>query len=161
RPRSRQSRSPAGGGGGRKAMVVPGDSSGSRLDLSGTGAAYIRVSGDEQDTERQYASIRAFEQRHGVSIPGRHWFKEDGWARDQADKRPDLQRMIQEAEAGQVQWIVVDALDRFGWKSAKQLFAYLHRLEEAGCKLYDAGGKEWTGEDDATEITAWVEGKNS
>src|SRR5262249_20576453 len=122
---------------------------------------YIRVSGDEQDTERQYASIRAFEQRHGVSIPGRHWFKDEGWARDQADKRPDFQRMIQEAEAGQVQWIVVDALDRFGGKSAKQLFAYLQRLEEAGCKLYDAGGKEWTGEDDATEITAWVEGKNS
>ena len=39
------------------------------LCLTGTGAAYIRVSTDQQDTERQYAGVRAFERRHEVSIP--------------------------------------------------------------------------------------------
>jgi DNA invertase Pin-like site-specific DNA recombinase len=136
-------------------------SNGNGLNLSGDGAAYVRVSDDQQDTQRQYAALHAFEKRHGVTIPKQHWFKDEGWARDTADRRPDFQRLMKLAEAGRVKWIVVDALDRFGTKSAKQLFAYLYRLEEAGCRLFDAAGKEWTGEDDATEITAWVGGKES
>ena len=46
-------------------------------------------------------------------------------------------------------------------KSPKQLLYYLYRLEEANCKLFDVSGKEWTSEDDATEINAWVSGKAS
>jgi hypothetical protein len=65
------------------------------------------------------------------------------------------------AETGRVWWIVVDQLDRFGTKGAHQLVHYLYRLQEAGCKLYDAAGKEWTGADIATTITAVVEGEKS
>jgi DNA invertase Pin-like site-specific DNA recombinase len=136
-------------------------SNGDGPDLTGTGAAYIRVSDDAQDTARQYASAHAFEKRHGVTIPKHNWFKDEAWARDTADRRPDFQRLLKEVEAGRVQWIVVDQLDRFGTKNAKQLISYLHRLDEAGCKLYDAAGKEWTGEDVATIITAVVEGEKS
>jgi hypothetical protein len=39
-----------------------------------TGAAYLRVSTDKQDTLRQIESIRAFERRHGVTTPPGHWF---------------------------------------------------------------------------------------
>jgi DNA invertase Pin-like site-specific DNA recombinase len=131
------------------------------LDLTGDGAAYIRVSDDRQETERQFAAIRAFLGRHGVAIPERHWFKDEGWARDTADRRPAFQRLLKQAESGQVRWIVVDQLDRFGTKNAKQLIAYLLRLEEAGCRLFDAGDREWTGEDIATVITAVVEGEKS
>ena len=134
---------------------------GTTLNLTGDGAAYVRVSDDQQDTSRQYASIRAFAERHGVTIPDHLWFKDEGWARDTADRRPDFQRLVSLAESGKVKWIVVDALDRFGTKSTKQLFHYLFRLEEAGCRLFDVAGKEWTGEDDSTEITAWVGGKQS
>jgi DNA invertase Pin-like site-specific DNA recombinase len=129
--------------------------------LSGSGAAYIRVSTDQQDTERQFAAVRAFEQRRKVSIPKHHWFRDEGWARDEADKRPDFQRLLKLAESGAVQWIVVDALDRFGTKDAHQLVHYLYRLREGRCRLYDAAGKEWTGEDIATIITAVVEGEKS
>jgi DNA invertase Pin-like site-specific DNA recombinase len=132
-----------------------------KLDLTGEGAAYLRVSDDEQDTKRQYAALEDFERRHGVKIAKHLWFKDEGWARDTADRRPDFQRLMKLAETGKVTWIVVDKLDRFGTKSAKQLFAYLFRLEEAGCRLYDCAGKEWTGEDDSTEITAWFEGKKA
>jgi DNA invertase Pin-like site-specific DNA recombinase len=125
------------------------------------GAAYIRVSTDQQDTERQYAAVRAFEKRRGVTIARHHWYEDEGWARDEADRRPDFQRMMRLAESGRVQWIVVDQLDRFGTKDAHQLIHYLHRLRECGCKLYDASGKEWTGEDVATIITAVVEGAKS
>jgi DNA invertase Pin-like site-specific DNA recombinase len=130
-------------------------------DLSGDGAAYIRVSDDEQDTKRQHEAIRNFLERYGVTVPQSHHFEDEGWARDTADRRPDFQRLMRLVEAGKIKWIVVDQLDRFGMKTAKQLFAYLYRLEEAGCRLYDATGKEWTGDDDGTEINAWVEGKKS
>jgi DNA invertase Pin-like site-specific DNA recombinase len=134
---------------------------GSGLQLAGTGATYIRVSTDQQDTERQHAAARAFERRYGVTIPAQNWFKDEGWARDAAERRPDFQRLMKLAESGRVQWIVVDQLDRFGTKDAYQLVHYLYRLRECGCKLYDAAGKEWTGEDIATIITAVVEGEKS
>jgi hypothetical protein len=131
------------------------------LQLTSDGAAYIRVSDDQQDTLRQYEAIRAFEKRHGVTIPKHHWFEDEGWARDTADRRPDFQRLMKLAEAGQVRWIVVSERDRFGTKNSKQLISYLYRLEEAGCKLYDVTDKEWTGEDIATVITAVVDGEKS
>jgi hypothetical protein len=69
--------------------------------------------------------------------------------------------MLKAALAGQLRWIVVDSLDRFGTKSAKRLMGYLADLEDAGCQLFDTQDKEWTGEDDGTEISAWVGGKAS
>ena len=134
---------------------------GTTLTLTGDGAAYIRVSDNQQDTLRQFDSIHAFEKRHKVTIPTHQWFKDEGWARDTADRRPEFQRLVKQAEAGQVRWIVVDQLDRFGTKNSRQLIVYLYRLDEAGCKLYDTTGKEWTGEDIATVITAVVEGDKS
>src|SRR5262245_30243934 len=114
------------------------------LDLRGAGAAYIRVSTDQQDTDRQYAAVHAFEKQHGVSIPVQNWFKDEGWTRDAADQRPDFQRLMKLAESGLVRWIVVDARDRFGTKDAYQLVHYLYRLRECGCRLFDAADKEWT-----------------
>jgi DNA invertase Pin-like site-specific DNA recombinase len=131
------------------------------LDLSGTGAAYVRVSDDIQDTQRQYAALHAFAKRHGVTIPKPFWFEDEGWARDTAERRPEFQRMLKLAEAGQVQWIVVAELDRFGTKNAKQFMRYLCDLDDWKCRLYDAAGKDWTSEDIGTVITAVVQGEKS
>jgi DNA invertase Pin-like site-specific DNA recombinase len=73
---------------------------GNGLHLSGVGATYIRVSTDHQDTERQRAAVQAFEQAHGVTIAKQHWFKDEGWARDEADQRPAFQRLMKLAESG-------------------------------------------------------------
>jgi DNA invertase Pin-like site-specific DNA recombinase len=129
--------------------------------LAGVGAAYVRVSDDEQDTARQYAAAHAFGKRHGVVIPKPNWFVDEGWARDTADRRPDFQRLLKLAGAGRVRWVVVDQLDRFGTKDPHQLVHYLYLLRESGCRLYDAADKEWTGADMATIITAVVEGEKS
>lgn len=131
------------------------------IALNGTGAAYLRVSTDKQDTERQVQSVRSFQERHKVKIAERYWFEDHGWSRDADQVRPEFQRLLQAAERGEIKWIVVDALDRFGAKNSKRLFAYLSRLEDVGCKLYDVSGKEWTGDDDGTEIQAWVGGRTS
>lgn len=41
------------------------------IALNGTGAAYLRVSTDKQDTERQVQSVRSFQERHKVKIAER------------------------------------------------------------------------------------------
>lgn len=129
--------------------------------FAGVGAAYVRVSDDQQETARQYAALQSFEKRAGVTIQKQHWFEDQGWARDTADRRPDFQRLLKLAEQGTINWIVVADLDRFGVKNPKQLIAYLYRLEEARCRLFDSSGREWTGEDVAQTIVAVVEGEKS
>lgn len=113
------------------------------LSLTGTGAAYLRVSGDKQETQRQVQSIRAFEARHGVKIAQSHRY-EDDMPRDLSDKRPDFRRMMKAAEDGVIQWIVVDHIDRFGFKDEWELVKLIGRLRDVGCRLYDSGGDEWT-----------------
>src|SRR5262249_48208481 len=131
------------------------------LNLAGVGSAYIRVSDDRQDTKRQYAAIEEFQRRHDVKI-ALQYFKDEGWARDTADVRPALQRLMKLVEGGQVKWILVDKLDRFGTKDPHQLMYYLYRLREAGCKLYEGQtSTEWTGEDFSTIISAVMEGEKS
>jgi DNA invertase Pin-like site-specific DNA recombinase len=125
------------------------------------GAAYVRISDNQADTLRQYAAIHAFEQRHGVTVPAQHWFKDEGWARDTAATRPDFQRLIAAAEQGRIKWIVVSERDRFGTTDADELIHYRYRLRQAGCKLYDSAGTDWTAKNIATVITAVVEGEKS
>jgi hypothetical protein len=57
------------------------------LTLTGAGAAYVRVSTDKQDTDRQLQSIRDFAARHGVTIADHYWFEDRGWSRH-ADREP-------------------------------------------------------------------------
>src|SRR5262245_30543894 len=99
---------------------MPLHQNGNGLALTGNGASYIRVSDDQQDTQRQYAAVHAFAKQHAVTIPKQHWFKDEGWARHQADRRPDFQRLLKLAEAGVVQWIVVSERDRFGTTDADE-----------------------------------------
>jgi DNA invertase Pin-like site-specific DNA recombinase len=136
-------------------------SNGNGLDLSGPGAAYVRVSDDQQDTERQYAAVHEFEKRHKVNIAPQHWCKDEGWARDTADRRPDFQRLLKLAERGAVKWIVVSERDRFGTADADEFVHYRYLLRKWGCRLYDAADTEWTRKDLPTVITAVIEGDNS
>ena len=73
-------------------------------------AAYIRVSSDKQDTERQEKAIKA----SGRKID--HWFRdaEGRNPRDLPHKRKEFQRLMKAVEAGLIDTIVVDRQDRFG-----------------------------------------------
>jgi DNA invertase Pin-like site-specific DNA recombinase len=131
------------------------------LELTGVGAAYIRVSTDQQETVRQYAAVEAFLERHGVTIPKQHWFKDEGWARDTADRRPDFGRLMKLAECGAVNWIVVSERDRFGTPDAHEFLHFLYQLRKWGSRLYDSSDTDWTSKDIATVITAVVDGEKS
>jgi DNA invertase Pin-like site-specific DNA recombinase len=48
------------------------------LQLTGTGAAYLRVSTDKQDTERQIQSVHLFEEQFDVKVARRFWSEDSG-----------------------------------------------------------------------------------
>ena len=104
----------------------------STLDLHGDGAVYIRVSTDDQDTARQYHATAEWLGRHGVDVRDEHRFEDKGWARSEARRRPEFNRMLDLVDKGRIQWIVVDSQDRFGTGSTFEFFHYMHRLNEAG-----------------------------
>jgi DNA invertase Pin-like site-specific DNA recombinase len=131
------------------------------LKLVGTGAAYIRVSLEIQDDERQRKDIALWCERHGVTIKPDFYYVDRNYTRDEAEIRPDFNRLLEDAKSGRVNWIVVTEDDRFGTKNLKQLVHYLYLLDEAGCKLYNVRDKELTSDDFADFINIAVKGKQS
>ena len=80
-------------------------------------AAYIRVSHQEQklhglSLDAQKMKLIAFAKAHGFKIV--EWYMDEGVSgRKLIKKRPELQRMIQDAEAGNFERIIFIKLDRF------------------------------------------------
>jgi DNA invertase Pin-like site-specific DNA recombinase len=111
--------------------------------------AYLRCSTDQQDTLRQREAI----ERCGVKI---HQWLEDHESRDRADKRPDFQRLLRAVQAGQVDTIVVQTLDRFGVKDAYEMGKFFSILRDHDCRLVDAAGKQLNADDDATVLTSTI-----
>ena len=73
-----------------------------------------------------------------------------------AHKRPDFQRLLKAVQAGQVDTIVVQALDRFGVKDAYEMGKFFSILRDHDCRLLDASGKQLNADDDATVMTSTI-----
>jgi DNA invertase Pin-like site-specific DNA recombinase len=132
-----------------------------QIDLSGDGAAYLRISDDDHTATRQYGPINAFLAKHNAAIAKEYWFVDEGWQRHVADKRPRFQTLLKLAEAGKIKWIVVAKRDRFGTEGADELMHYRYLLRKWGCRLYDASGMDWTADNIATMIHSVFEGERS
>jgi DNA invertase Pin-like site-specific DNA recombinase len=128
----------------------------STLDLSGNGAAYLRVSDDKQEIATQRRSIADWEKRHGVQLS--RSFEDEGWSRDEHDRRPDWLEMLSAIDRGEIQWLVVESKDRFGTASGRKKVVYYDRLWEAGCKLYTTGDVLLNEPSLTSTITAVVDG---
>lgn len=80
-------------------------------------AAYIRVSTTEQKThglslESQVQKLEEYAEKHNMKIV--EWYKDEGVsARKLIKKRPELQRMIKDAQKGNFKRIIFIKLDRF------------------------------------------------
>lgn len=80
-------------------------------------AAYVRVSTQEQklhglSLDAQKMKLTEYAETHNMKIVG--WYVDEGVSgRKLIRKRPELQRMIQDAEAGQFERIIFIKLDRF------------------------------------------------
>lgn len=112
-------------------------------------AAYIRVSSDKQETERQELSIELA----GITVD--YWIKdaEGKNPRDLPEKRAGFQKLLALVNAGLVKSIVVDRQDRFGVRDAYQWGQFISLLRDNGCRLYDVGGKELSADDDVSILT--------
>lgn len=110
----------------------------------GNGAYYIRVSSDEQDTQRQRESIARWLKLQGLLIDAHFFFEDHGFVRDIPELRPEFQRMMQFAQQGVIQWIIADAQDRFGVKDKHQFIHFMYLLRESKCKFFTIDGKCWT-----------------
>src|SRR5262245_43181403 len=104
-------------------------------ELTGTGSAYIRISSDKQETERQYASIQAWAEKRGVSIT-QHY--EDTGSRDKSENRRAIKQLLRHVAEGHIPWVVVADVDRLGVKDQYELFRFIYDFRQHGCQLWSA-----------------------
>ena len=114
-------------------------------------AAYIRVSTQEQkmhglSLDAQQEKLQAYADAHGLQIV--QWYRDEGVSgRKPIAKRPELQRMITDAEAGRFSTIIFIKLDRF-FRSVGEYHECMKRLgsvtwaaTEEKYSLADANGR--------------------
>lgn len=91
-------------------------------------AAYLRVSTADQSTELQRRELEVYAAARGWATP---MIYEDHGASGTTAKRPQLQRLMQDARARRVNIVLVWKLDRFA-RSLKDLILMLQELSELG-----------------------------
>lgn len=95
-------------------------------------AAYIRVSSKEQQIhgislEAQAAKLREYAEKHNMRIV--EWYKDEGVSgRKKIKNRPELQRMIRDAEKRKFERIIFIKLDRF-FRSVAEYHECMKRIE--------------------------------
>lgn len=111
-------------------------------------AAYIRVSTQEQklhgiSLEAQVEKLSEYAEKHGMKIV--EWYKDEGVSgRKLIKKRPELQRMIQDAEKGRFKRIIFIKLDRF-FRSVAEYHECMKRLQ--------TGGVIWTATEEKYDLS--------
>lgn len=111
-------------------------------------AAYIRVSHQEQklhglSLETQEKKLREYAEEHHMKIVA--WYRDEGVSgRKLISKRPELQRMIQDAEQRKFKRIIFIKLDRF-FRSVAEYHECMKRLS--------AGGVIWTATEEKYDLS--------
>ena len=111
-------------------------------------AAYIRVSTQEQklhgiSLEAQEKKLREYAAENGMKIV--EWYKDEGVSgRKLIKKRPELQRMIQDAEKRRFKRIIFIKLDRF-FRSVAEYHECMKRLS--------TGGVIWTATEEKYDLS--------
>lgn len=111
-------------------------------------AAYIRVSHQEQklhglSLETQEKKLREYAEAHNMKIV--EWYRDEGVSgRKLIRKRPELQRMIQDAERKKFKRIIFIKLDRF-FRSVAEYHECMKRLS--------TGGVIWTATEEKYDLS--------
>ena len=95
---------------------------------------YLRVSTDGQTTENQRRELEAVAARSGWEVVG---FYEDAGisGSNGREKRPGLDRLLNDATARRINMIAVWSVDRLG-RSLQHLVGFLNELQALNCNLY-------------------------
>ena len=101
----------------------------------GIGGRYHRVSTTRQDTDRQVQDIDRWLSAKGLST-SQTW--EDHDSRDKAEQRYDFQRMLGAVRSRAVDWIVIQSIDRFGFKDTYEFFSFVDTFRANNVQLWSA-----------------------
>src|SRR6266404_4310486 len=114
-------------------------------------AALLRVSTDEQETERQRLAIERYAEENRLKIT--QWF-EDKESRDLAEFRPRFQEMMSLVIQQKIKIVLIEKFDRFGVSGKEEWFHYRYLFQKARCKLISVadGEGELTAKDDKTML---------
>ncbi|MDB5312978.1 MAG: Resolvase domain protein [Gemmataceae bacterium] len=122
------------------------------------GVAYLRVSNARQNQETQRDSIRRWLDQRGLGVW--RWY-EDAGSRDLAYKRDAFLELLKDVERGLIDWIVVDAKDRFGTANAWEFGKFVCHLREHDCQLWSVLQGHLTADDAVTDILSTVDSVRS
>lgn len=113
--------------------------------------ALLRVSTDEQETERQRLAIERYAEENRLKI--KQWF-EDKESRDLAEFRPHFQEMMSLVIQQKITTVLIEKFDRFGVSGKEEWFHYRYLFQKARCKLISVsdGEGELTAKDDKTML---------
>lgn len=104
-----------------------------------TGVIYARYSEGphqtDQSIEGQVADCKAYAARNGIKILG--VYADRHISGKSAATRPEFQRLIEDAQAGRFDCVVVWKIDRFG-RNREDIALYKLKLKRAGVKLFYA-----------------------
>ena len=125
----------------------------------GAGIVYLRVSSDKQDHERQVQDVQGWLQRRSLTPVET---VEDTGSRLQANKRADFQRLFDIVRSGEIGWVVIQTIDRLGFKHTYEYFKFIAEFMENNVQLWSAlEDKSLTETDDGTVLTNAVAGQTS
>jgi len=100
------------------------------------GAAYLRISTEEQSVSHQTKAINGWLDERGLAVAPHHWITDEGWGRGDDDVRPGFARLLTLAEQSKIDWIVCYNSDRFGAATNLRFMRTLSILEAKGVELY-------------------------
>jgi hypothetical protein len=89
-------------------------------------------------------------------------YYDDVGSRLEAYKREGFQRLLKRVERGDIDWVAVECLDRFGVRSSAELGKFICHLQDHNVKLYCISeGLEATSDDAFTTLTTTISGLRS
>lgn len=103
--------------------------------VKGRGIAYLRVSQDRQDHLRQVEDVERYLLKHKLSVVE---MIEDAGSRLEAEKRVDFQRLRKMVEKKEVDWVILQTVDRLGFKQTLEFFSFLWEFKRSGVELWSA-----------------------
>src|SRR5882672_8050722 len=106
-------------------------------------AIYARKSNEQNDVAEEQKSVtrqidgaRAFITSKGWTLAERQVYKDDGVSGALFANRAEFQHMMQDAEAGAFEHLVIYDLDRFG-RHGHQTMVALNKLADLGVSVWD------------------------
>ncbi len=103
------------------------------------GAALVRVSGDQQDTDRQIETLKNFIKKWSLSIGEEDWYDDVRSRMEAADERKavDFHRLLKRVQEEAYDYILIPAQNRFGMLHDFEFGDFCNTLLKHGVELWD------------------------